>query len=240
MKYKPVKQLTIVEQVMELIKEMFIKGDLKPGDKMPPESELANLFGIGRNSLRETLKIFQFLGVINILGAKGSVVQTPENITNEALTWTSLIRGKEYASIIEFRMVMEQHGLWNLINLRETNTAEFQKIIQELESEIENMKLSLQEKDENSRLQADYRFHGTIIHQCGNKTFNTLYETLHAVTIDEMKIYQSDVHLKKSTNERHTELIKALHTGDFTEVSTLFREHIGKLYEHLNNKFITT
>jgi len=239
MHYKTVKQLTVVDQLMALLKDMFLSGDLKPGDKMPSESELASHFGIGRNSLRETLKIFQFLGVIEVLGAKGSIVQNSENITNEALTWTSLIRGNEFTSIVELRMVMEQQGIWKLIELRKNDSDEFSKIIVDLQSEINNMDTSLKNNDEGSRVQADYRFHGILIHICNNKAFNTLYETLHAVTIDEMKVYQSELHQKNSTIGKHTNLLKALKENDFKFASTLFREHIGELYEHLNNKYIS-
>mgnify|MGYP001412241314 CR=1 FL=1 len=48
-----IKQKTIVQQVMEQIKDFVASGALKPGDRLPTEIELAKSFGVSRSSIRE-------------------------------------------------------------------------------------------------------------------------------------------------------------------------------------------
>ena len=48
-----IKQKTIVQQVMEQVKDFVASGTLKPGDRLPTEIELARIFGVSRSSIRE-------------------------------------------------------------------------------------------------------------------------------------------------------------------------------------------
>ena len=54
--------------------ELILERELEPGDPLPTENELAALLGIGRNTLRETLKVLQALGVIEIRHGFGMFV----------------------------------------------------------------------------------------------------------------------------------------------------------------------
>ena len=50
---KKVKQKTVVEQVMDQIKNLIASGQLKPHDRIPTETELAQMFGVGRSTVRQ-------------------------------------------------------------------------------------------------------------------------------------------------------------------------------------------
>ena len=47
---------TVPGQVIEQIKELLVKGELKRGDRLPPERQLADMLGVSRPSLREALR----------------------------------------------------------------------------------------------------------------------------------------------------------------------------------------
>ncbi|MDR2740720.1 MAG: GntR family transcriptional regulator [Treponema sp.] len=66
-----IRQKTVVAQVMAQIKLLLTSGQYKPGDKIPTEQELSERFGIGRSSIREAIKIFQHLGVLESQVPKG-------------------------------------------------------------------------------------------------------------------------------------------------------------------------
>ena len=55
--FKKIKNKSVVQTVVDSITKVIISGDLKPGDKIPTEMELAESFGVGRNSIREAIKI---------------------------------------------------------------------------------------------------------------------------------------------------------------------------------------
>ena len=53
MECEPLKKVTLTEQIMEQIAGMITSGQLKPGDKLPNERDLAELFGVTRSRIRE-------------------------------------------------------------------------------------------------------------------------------------------------------------------------------------------
>ena len=68
----------VFEEVSSKIKEMIFKGVMKPGDRLPSEAELANRFQVGRQSIREALRILEFSGFISIQKSgrnSGAIIQ---------------------------------------------------------------------------------------------------------------------------------------------------------------------
>ena len=57
--FKKIKNKSVVQTVVDSITKVIISGELKPGDKIPTEMELAESFGVGRNSIREAIKILR-------------------------------------------------------------------------------------------------------------------------------------------------------------------------------------
>jgi len=53
MKFEQVKKVRVFEEIVQQLKEHFAKGELKPGDKLPSERELAEQFNVSRVSVRQ-------------------------------------------------------------------------------------------------------------------------------------------------------------------------------------------
>jgi GntR family transcriptional repressor for pyruvate dehydrogenase complex len=64
--WEPVQRLRTYEQVMAQIEERILDGRLKAGDHLPSERELAVMLGVSRPSLRESLRVLEALGVVDI------------------------------------------------------------------------------------------------------------------------------------------------------------------------------
>ena len=61
-------------QVINALTDAMINRELRPGDKIPTEGEMAENMGVGRNSIREAIKILVYLGVLEIRRAEGTFV----------------------------------------------------------------------------------------------------------------------------------------------------------------------
>ena len=62
------------EKVIDYIQGEILKGDLKRGEKLPPERELAELLGVGRNSVREAMRTLSLMGFISSTQGAGNFV----------------------------------------------------------------------------------------------------------------------------------------------------------------------
>jgi DNA-binding FadR family transcriptional regulator len=60
--------------IVKRITDALISGELKPGDKIPTETEFAENLGVGRNAVREAIKVLVAFGVLEIRRAKGTYV----------------------------------------------------------------------------------------------------------------------------------------------------------------------
>lgn len=65
---------SLVLEVQESIKELIFEQELKPGDSLPTEHELAEKLGVSRNSLREALKVLEATGIVVIRRGFGMFV----------------------------------------------------------------------------------------------------------------------------------------------------------------------
>ncbi|MCI1958056.1 MAG: GntR family transcriptional regulator [Clostridia bacterium] len=87
MEIKPLKKVTLTEQVMEQIANMVTSGSLKPGDKLPNEREMAQSFHVTRSRVREALRALSLIGMIEIKPGDGSFVSKENKIPKEVVTW---------------------------------------------------------------------------------------------------------------------------------------------------------
>lgn len=231
MKYEPIKQKTVVAQVMEQIKDLIASGKYKPGDKFLTEFELAEMFGLGRSSIREAIKIFQHLGVLESKVPKGTYVCDSSNISKEALTWAILLGNNDFYDLMEFRLVMEQQGLWYLLVFRSDDTEFKQGVIGQLQEEVNQMYQAIELNDHEAQVQADYRFHQHLISACNNDLFDSIYVTLNVFLKEEIKnAEENDEYIVKSP-ERHQYLIDTIVEGDYQKATDAYRSHIHNVQE---------
>jgi GntR family transcriptional regulator, transcriptional repressor for pyruvate dehydrogenase complex len=229
MNIQQVKQKTVTFQVIEQLKQLIASGELQPDDKMPNEYELAEMFGVGRSTIREVLKIFQYMGVIELRNPKGTFICSSSHISSEALVWSMLLGQKDFAEIIELRIVMEQQGLWYLLVNRRDDLELRGRTIALLEDDIRAMEAAVAAGSTEGRLKADYNFHGHIIQACSNAVFQNLYTTMRQFMVREIRNSQSDETYLESVITRHRQLLKLVQEGDYATASERFRHHIRNI-----------
>ena len=72
---EPVKSTRIYEEIVRQVKQLIAEGQLKSGDRLPPERDLAEKFMVSRTSVREALRALQSRGLIEIRAGEGAFVR---------------------------------------------------------------------------------------------------------------------------------------------------------------------
>lgn len=70
----PIRARSMVENVVSRITGAIMSGELKPGEKIPTEAEMVRAFGVGRNTVREAVKMLESYGILEIRRADGTYV----------------------------------------------------------------------------------------------------------------------------------------------------------------------
>ena len=69
---KNLKKESVVQSVINCLTEAMWNKELKPGDRIPPEPDLAASMGVARSSVREAIKILSYLGVLESKRSEGT------------------------------------------------------------------------------------------------------------------------------------------------------------------------
>jgi GntR family transcriptional repressor for pyruvate dehydrogenase complex len=229
-----IKKKTVVEHVMEQIKELIASGQYQVGQRLPTEQELAERFGIARSSVREAVKIFNYLGVLESQTGRGTYVCDRGMISTEALTWSILLGQEEFYELVALRELLERAGLEALIRAQQGAEGAASQALASLEAEIENMRAATTRRDTETRILADYNFHGTIIAASGNNLFVAIYRTLRSFMYDEIRKTVQVEDTEESIRE-HEVLLQAVREGNAPQAQALLREHIRSIMSHLKS-----
>jgi DNA-binding FadR family transcriptional regulator len=80
--------MAVTDEAIEKIKEMIVSGALRPGDRLPKESELASGLGLSRNSLREAVRALSLIRILDVRQGDGTYVTSLDpQLLLEALTF---------------------------------------------------------------------------------------------------------------------------------------------------------
>lgn len=138
------------------------------------------MFGVGRSSIREAIKVFQHLGVVESKAAKGTFVQDRANISLEAITWALLLGNDDIGDIYELREAIESIALRRLAKKLDKGEPHARDIVNRLKDVVHDMAMAAQADNLDALTEADYAFHQTIIEAGGNRLFLDVYHTLQA------------------------------------------------------------
>jgi DNA-binding FadR family transcriptional regulator len=230
-----IQQKTVVAQVMERIQKLITSGLYKPGDKIPTEQELAERFGIGRSSVREAVKIFQYLGILESRVPKGTFLCNRSQISTEAISWAILLGDDDMWEILELRQVIEEAAFFSIMTRYVRNTESCQSILQALETEVKNMKVALAESSIDKMSLADYNFHGTIIREGKNNLFLELFKTLDAFLQEEIRKTYYAIKDLKDISVDHQEIIDAIKTLDIEKAVKRHNAHFLRIRSLLSH-----
>lgn len=80
---EPVRRTRVYEEVADRIRHLIVEGRLKAGDRLPPERELAERFGVSRTSVRDAIRALEMVGLLEPRQGDGTVVL---DLSPDALT----------------------------------------------------------------------------------------------------------------------------------------------------------
>ena len=171
-----------VQQIIDAFTEQLIGGRLKPGDQIPTEVELAERFGVARNTVREAIKILVAMGVLEIRRPVGTYVcqgfSSP--MISPILYGIILDRGDSYDDLMDLREIMETGTMLTVI--RNASDEEIASIAVPLEA---LRRACLKKRPAVGEVfSADDAFHETIMKLSHNPAVEQISRTVRTMTHD--------------------------------------------------------
>lgn len=173
---------SVVQQVINKITDAIASGELKPGDRLPPELELIEAMHVSRNTLRAAVQTLRAYGVLEVRRPEGTFVcrTFSPQMVNPMIYRIILAKQDSDQELIGLRKIMDM-GISKLViqqGLSEQRTAELEALYEDLEK-----KLRAEKPDIEAIVEADLRFHDGVAKATHNDlavTFNDLLLNLTA------------------------------------------------------------
>jgi GntR family transcriptional regulator, transcriptional repressor for pyruvate dehydrogenase complex len=212
------------EIIVEKIRELMREGQLKPGDRLPPERELCERFGVSRVTMREALRMLESAGLVEIrVGARGGAFVTApsSNRVGEGLADLLTLSVIGAADVTEVRLILEV-GIVPLVCERAT-----EEDLAALEAICERSEEALR-KGEYS-MDMSLEFHTAVAQATHNPALEMLVESFRGpILMSLMEAREVAPEMGGLGTKEHEQFIEAVRRRDADEASRIMREHLTR------------
>ena len=169
--------MAVTDEAIEKIKAMIVSGELGPGDRLPPEKELAERLGLSRNSMREAVKALEVIRVLDVRRGDGTYVTSLEpDLLLEAISFVVDMHDDD--------SLLELFAVRRMLESQATGLAASHgedEAIAALQAEVEGIDPASVTIDD--LVAHDIRFHREIVRMTGNGYLASLIESLSSQTV---------------------------------------------------------
>jgi GntR family transcriptional regulator, transcriptional repressor for pyruvate dehydrogenase complex len=229
--FRPIYARRAFEEICERIREQLALGVLKPGDKLPPERDLAQQLGVSRNVLREALRSLEMAGVLRLRkGVKGGAF-VREGDTNRM---NDVMRDMLSIGTISVRELSEAriHVLDLVVHLACASAR--QSDFEALEANIERTKLATREGRLLDRVECSREFYKVLAAATGNKVIAMIVDSVTEIHMRFVyaKVASSGVAMPRLA-EKRAQFLAALRARDASKAARLMRAHLESVQQML-------
>jgi len=173
---------TIVEKTMSLIVESIASGKYKVGTKLPNEFSLLKELNVGRNSLRESIKILCAMGVLEIRRGDGTYVCSQISPSFfDKIVYGLMLNLSSDEELIELREMLDEQTVRTVIEKID------EKGLSILKNNLDQMKQAKEESDMQRVQELDYEFHMLLIDLCENPFWSRMIKGVYMMYVKYMK-----------------------------------------------------
>lgn len=217
-----IKHSRLYEQVIEYIEQMYKSGEIKLGDKLPPEREFAQKLGVSRGTLRDAFRILESQGVLETRAGGGRFLR--RDIRNAGKSG-SIIQDLQNAAVIdllEARRILEI-GMIELVCERATESD-----LKRLEEVIYQM----------GNREADTSFNLALAECSKNITIiNFMKLNMEILNQTKERSFRGKEPIEKAKRE-HLEILEAIKARDVERAKQKVTEHLDNIIKRFNDKAI--
>jgi len=223
---KAIDTSTLVDRVEAKLVELLQSRQLKLGDSIPKEVELAEAIGVSRTVIREALLRLRMMGLIESKKKKGSVITSPDIFGNLNKSMNPhLLDDRTLRDVFELRLVLEV-GMADLLfhRIRKEDIDALREIVREEPPDAE---------DRLFNVQHEIDFHGRLYEITGNETMRKFQKML--LPVFEY-VHQSGLLKKPAARKKfisHKGLVDILENGTPEEFRNAMRNHLDNHYARL-------
>jgi GntR family transcriptional regulator, transcriptional repressor for pyruvate dehydrogenase complex len=221
--YRIVKTSRLYEQIVQQVEDSILKGQLKPGDQLPAERDLAHRFGVSRTAVREAVKTLREKGLVEAYSGRGTFVT---NGTSQAIRQSLdlMIRVNQQEGsthLAELRMVLEPE----IAGLAASRIEE--QLLSTMREAVAVMDRNLDDPD--AYVEADLDFHLALAEAVGNPLILSLLDSIVGLLREQRsRIFNVDGGPERG-QYHHKRILAAIEQHDPEAAREAMRAHLKQV-----------
>jgi len=219
--FVPVRSKRTFEDVSSQIKKLILNGVLQPGDKLPPEGELGEQLNVGRQTVREALRILELSGLISVQKGFGGGSVVRDNILTKTSGLLLDAFQMQKISINEFttaRLLIEKGILSEAVD-------------HATDEDIRDLRRNVGESKDliaKGALVTDlnFEFHSLLARASKNTVYILFERTINAILLDLRRRSAKNFVIDQNAVRAHEQILDALVRKDRERAISLLEKHI--------------
>ncbi len=225
MQFESLSKITLTEQIMQQLAAKITSGELKPGDKIPPERQLSEQLNVSRSRVREALRALSLIGMITITPGGGTFVSADEDIVpEETVIWVYRQALHNVQDIYAARQLIESAVY---LSCFDNNGSD---ILPELRSHMD----AIIEAGSAANVSAE-EFNGLLVNldmfvaqHCNNSVFAKLMQTMIFLRKEAALRTLRSPELRKTSVSKRNKIVEAFEKQDRKAVEKALRQFFEK------------
>lgn len=213
--------MSVTDEAIVRIRELITSGRISPGDRLPPEQELAAMLGISRSSLREAVKALSQAKVLDVRRGDGTYVTSlePELLLSGMSFVVDLMQDWTLVDVFEVRKLLEPAAT-ALAAQRITDEQ-----VQQLRDSLQNMRSA---HDPEDLVMRDMEFHAHVAAATGNSSLCSILEAISTRAL-RARIWRASMSgMKTMTLSQHSLILEALASRDSVLARSAATIHVSE------------
>lgn len=219
------------ERLAEILMKKIQDGELENGYRLPPQRELAQLFGVGMSSVREAIKTLNVMGYIDVQHGRGTFVVFPPEDKNGGVDVEQALKLNSLSDVMTARLVIECAIAEMAAQLaKDDDLTEIERCIDAMEASVGDME---------AWYDADLLgFHVSIARATGNQTLVEVIKTLcrrvrdeHITLMTQALDHYTEKNCRRAVKSARV-VYQRIKAGDAKGASFAIRQHLGIVLDH--------
>ncbi|HEY3471492.1 MAG TPA: GntR family transcriptional regulator [Amycolatopsis sp.] len=229
----PLPRVPTYELIIDRIEEQLVSGALGPGDRLPPERELAAMLGASRQAVREALRVLQAQGVVRSQQGTGAdsgtvIVPAPAKALSRLLKLHLAAASFPVEDLTEARVMVERTSAAAAAG-HPADLTRLHELLEEMEQDLD--------REEFNPL--DTAFHLAIAESGGNRLVGELTaairESLRGALLSGMRAEPDWPSLREQLRAEHRGIVEAIAAGDAALAADRSEAHIRAFHRRLSS-----
>lgn len=227
-RFERIQQLRAHEYVAEQIRRHISLRLIKPGESLPAERELAVMFGVGRPTIQNALRVLEAAGLLEARrGRSGGTFVTQRD--NDSLAADELIlrvmrHRKELEDLLQYRSLIEPAVAGVAAEARRNPD------LAAMRTAIHGMAAATNEPE---YMRHDTDFHIAVAHATGNEVLTRAIEEIRMKLNDAMTLLPESDTWHRRISREHEALYEAIAGGERERAERLMEQHVANSEQSL-------